>query len=194
MAVRPGVYLFGCIVAQVDTVYSIVKQLEQRVQVAAEAMLNHTWFKDLTANVLSTSILTYSLIGTTEAYYGGNGMYILNDVENYADARQVTFTVLDAQGDPAENCYVGLYQYGDYMYKNLAELYTDGQGVAQWTLGRAVAHHQEQGYRQREYAAEHGYDTCEQLHTRVCQHVLTADQIAAAAACKEAQRQGQRMP
>ena len=104
-----------------------------------EAMLNHTWFKDLTANVLSTSILTYSLIGTTEAYYGGDGMYILNDVENYADARQVTFTVLDAQGDPAENCYVGLYQYGDYMYKNLAELYTDGQGVAQWTLGRGTA-------------------------------------------------------
>ena len=59
---------------------------------------------------------------------------------------------------------------------------------------RAVAYHQQQGCRQREYAAEHGYDTCEQLHTRVCQHVLTADQIAAAAVCKKTQRQGQRMP
>ena len=104
-----------------------------------EAMLNYTWFKDLTANALSTSIYAYSLIGTTEAYCESNGIYSLNDVDNYADARNVTFTALDAQGQPAQGCRVLLYQYGDYMYKLLGAPYTDEQGAAQWLLGRGTA-------------------------------------------------------
>ena len=111
-----------------------------------EAVLDSGWFTGRLGSLLTAFTYSWSDIGVGQPTVSWDGLSIANDIASFADAKELTLTVLDEQGQPAPNVPIDLVLVQQEVLLNtLVTLHTDEAGQARCPLGlgsvAAIAYH-----------------------------------------------------
>lgn len=135
-----------------------------------EEILNKGWF----TNASSRAMMVHSRVFDTRIpegeVIGKNGMVtMLNELKRYALTKEITVSVKDANGKPAEGAVVSFEVLNYSEYAPIAELETDSQGKARLTTGLGSIHISARMYVDGEWLhAESNMDTRTEDCCEIC--------------------------
>ena len=135
-----------------------------------EEILNKGWF----TNASSRAMMVHSRVFDTKIpdgeVIGKDGMVtMLNELKRYALTKEITVSVKDAQGNPAEGAAVSFEVLNYSEYAPIAELKTDSQGKVRLTTGLGSVHISARMYADGEWLhAESHMDTKTEDCCEIC--------------------------
>ena len=102
-----------------------------------DPVLDSDWFTDRLGSLFFTRSRFYSDIGLGQESLYQNGFYFINDIENFAEAKEHTIKVIDSNGKSAPGATIGLTLIvEDGMIFPLDDYVTDENGELKVMLGR----------------------------------------------------------
>lgn len=135
-----------------------------------EEILNKGWF----TNASSRAMMIHSRVFDTRIPDGEviskDGMVtMLNELKRYALTKEITVSVKDAQGKPAEGATVSFEVLNYSEYASIAEIKTNGQGKVRLTTGFGSIHISARMYADGEWLhAESNMDTKTEECCEIC--------------------------
>ncbi len=105
-----------------------------------DPVLDSSWFNDRLGSLLMTSFPFYSDIGVGGDVSNVKGMYILNDIGDFTDTKDLAFTVLGEEGEIAPGAVINLvYLENGSWIRPGSSLVTGENGKALCKLGLGTA-------------------------------------------------------
>ena len=106
-----------------------------------EEILNKGWFTNASSRAMMVHSRVFDTKITEGEVIGRDGMVtMLNELKRYAVTKEITVSVKDAQGLPAEGADVSFEVLNYSEYAPIAEKKTDSQGTARLTTGLGSLH------------------------------------------------------
>ncbi len=101
-----------------------------------DPVLDSGWFTDRLGSLLTAISYSKSDIGIGQPANLWNGTYSVNDIGSFTDTKDITITVLDADGSPAVGIEVDLVLVQPQVYITVLDtIVTDNEGKIHYTLG-----------------------------------------------------------